>query len=104
MTFVVLVPKSSPMVANSRMTSVALANTPPPRRFPSYGGVARTPSIIRIVRNRVRNYADWFSDVAVRACFGSSSRVRMSSTEVIRSRAQSNRGGSEEQCTLTYRK
>jgi hypothetical protein len=33
-----------------------------------------------------------------------SSRVCMSSTEVIRSRAQSNRGGSAEQGTLTYRK
>jgi hypothetical protein len=58
-------------------------------------------SIIRIAPNRIRNYADWLSHIATR---GSTSHVRMSSTEVIRRCAQSNRGGSEEQGTLTYRK
>jgi len=58
-------------------------------------------SIIRIAPNRIRNDADWLSDIAAR---GSTSHARMSSAEVVRSRVQSNRCGSEERGTLTYRK
>lgn len=69
------------------------------------GGEERTAEagrfVLPIAPNRIRNYADWLLDIAAR---GSASHVRMPSAEVIRSRAQPNRGGSKEQGTLTYRK
>jgi excisionase family DNA binding protein len=56
---------------------------------------------IRIAPNRIRNYADWLSHIGTR---GSTSHFRMSSAEVIRSRAQSNRGRSEKQVVMRMAK